>query len=212
MTISENAQEMLERFWLVEEENKPSLETNEVQAEDLDELTELGLVEQRGRLWELTENGRTEAAQAIRRHRLGERLLVDVFQSEENLMEDHACRLEHALFDGLDESICTLLGHPQFCPHGKLIPPGACCQQGLERVRRLISPLSELEPGQQGQIAYLQMSHPARLQKLMAMGVLPGGKISLVRRFPSFVFESGYSQFTVDEDIASAIYVRLQSD
>ncbi len=67
MTISENAQEMLERFWLVEEENKPSLEANEVQAEDLDELAQLGLVEQRDRRWELTENGRTEAAQAIRR-------------------------------------------------------------------------------------------------------------------------------------------------
>ncbi len=211
MIISEKAQEILEMLWLAEEENEPSLESNKSQEKDIDELAQLGLVEQRSRRWELTENGMTEATQAIRRHRLGERLLVDVFRTEEALMEDHACRLEHALFEGLDESICTLLGHPQFCPHGKLIPPGACCKKGLETVSRLISSLCDLEPGQQGTIAYLQMSYPTRLQKLMAMGVLPGGEISLIRRFPSIVFETGYSQFAVDEDSASAMFVRLQS-
>jgi len=43
----------------------------------------------------------------------------------------------------------------------------------------------------------------------MAIGVLPGVSIRLLRRFPSFVFEAGYSQFAVDEEIASALYVRL---
>jgi DtxR family Mn-dependent transcriptional regulator len=76
-------------------------------------------------------------------------------------------------------------------------------------VGRLIAPLCELQQGQGGQVAYLQMNNPRRLQKLMAMGVLPGGGITLLRRFPSFVFEAGYSQFTVDEEIAADICVRL---
>jgi DtxR family Mn-dependent transcriptional regulator len=120
--------------------------------------------------------------------------------------------LEHALFDGLDDNICTLLGHPRFCPHGKPIPEGECCRQKRESVGRLIAPLCDLQPGQGGHIAYIQMHNPKRLQKLMAMGVLPGVTVSLLRRYPSFVFEAGFSQFAVDEEIAADISVRLTSD
>jgi Fe2+ transport system protein FeoA len=149
---------------------------------------------------------------ATRFHRLAERLLMDVLTTEETLLDERACRLEHALLDGLDDHICTLLGHPRFCPHGKLIPEGACCRQKRASVDRLIAPLSELQPDQGGHIAYIQMNNPHHLQKLMAMGVLPGIPITLLRRFPSFVFEAGYSQFAVDEEIATDIYVRLAHD
>jgi DtxR family Mn-dependent transcriptional regulator len=53
------------------------------------------------------------------------------------------------------------------------------------------------------------MNNPRRLQKLMVMGVLPGVPITLLRRFPSLVFEASYSQFAVDQEIASGVYVRL---
>jgi DtxR family Mn-dependent transcriptional regulator len=48
------------------------------------------------------------------------------------------------------------------------------------------------------------------MQKLMALGVLPGAPISLVRRSPSVVFQVGYSQFAVDEELARGIHVRLE--
>jgi DtxR family Mn-dependent transcriptional regulator len=159
----------------------------------------------------LTAGGKTEAAMAIRRHRLAERLMVDVFVTEEALVEERACSMEHALFDGVDESICTLLGHPQVCPHGKPIPPGRCCQQMRSTVSRLIAPLNELKSGETGRIAYIKMNDPNRLHKLMAMGVLPGVPMRVLRNRPSHVFEAGYSQFAVDEEIASAIYIRLNS-
>ena len=56
------------------------------------------------------------------------------------------------------------------------------------------------------------MSHPVRLQKLMAMGVLPGGEVQLIRRAPAYVFEIGYSQFAVDEEIAADIFIRLHPE
>jgi len=212
MPISENSQELLEKLWIAEEEHDPGLEATLGAIGEFDELAGLGLVENYQQRWTLTEAGQVEAAKAIRRHRLGERLLVDVFHTLDQEMEEHACRLEHALLDGLDESICTLLGHPQFCPHGKPIPPGECCREMRALVGRLIAPLSELKEGMGGKIAYLQMNHPARLQKLMAMGVLPGEKITLLRRSPSYVFEVGFSQFAVDEEIATTIYVRLAGE
>jgi DtxR family transcriptional regulator, Mn-dependent transcriptional regulator len=209
MRFSEDAQELLERLWLAEEEGSEQLVVTDPISESMDELFRSGLVVQDGSFWRLTDSGHPEAAQAIRRHRLGERLLADVLKAEDVSLDEQACRLEHVLFDGLDESICTLLGHPQFCPHGKPIPAGECCRQMRESVGRLIAPLSELAEGQGGEVAYIQMSNAGRLQKLIAMGVLPGGKISLQRRSPSFVFEYGYTQFAVDEEIAADVYVRL---
>ncbi len=209
MRFSEEAQEMLERLWLAEEEGNDRLVVTNPISESMEELFRSGLLIQDGLLWKLTDSGRPEAAQAIRRHRLGERLLADVLKAEDVSLDEQACRLEHVLFDGLDESICTLLGHPQYCPHGKPIPSGECCRQMRESVGRLIAPLSELAEGQGGEVAYIQMSNAGRLQKLIAMGVLPGGKISLQRRSPSFVFEYGYTQFAVDEEIAADVYVRL---
>jgi DtxR family Mn-dependent transcriptional regulator len=213
MNISENAQELLEQLWVQSEENgQNGLSLNGSLPGGAEELMRLGLAEKNDGQLALTANGRPEAAKAVRRHRLAERLLADVLMTEEALVDEQACRLEHGLFNGLDESICTLLGHPRFCPHGQPIPPGACCRQMRESVERLIAPLCDLQPGRKGSIAYIQMNNPKRLQKLMAMNVLPGVPITLLRRAPSFVFEAGYSQFAVDEDIAADIYVRLTSE
>jgi DtxR family Mn-dependent transcriptional regulator len=55
------------------------------------------------------------------------------------------------------------------------------------------------------------MHNPQHLQKLMAMGVLPGAAVRVKAVYPSIVFEAGYSQFAVDEETAGEIYVRLHS-
>ena len=213
MKLSQSAQQLLERLWVAtEEEAKPGLAFNGTTPEGIDELVQQGLAERNNGQLTLTPTGCPEATQAVRRHRLAERLLADVLTMEEALLDKGACGLEHALFDGLDDNICTLLGHPRFCPHGKPIPEGECCRQKRESVGRLIAPLCDLQPGQGGHIAYIQMHNPKRLQKLMAMGVLPGVTVSLLRRYPSFVFEAGFSQFAVDEEIAADISVRLTSD
>jgi DtxR family Mn-dependent transcriptional regulator len=213
MKPSESAQELLEMLWIaIEEEGKSGLAVTNPPAEGMDELMRLGMVERSNGWFKLTPAGQPEATLAVRRHRLAERLLVDVLATDEALMDEQACRFEHALVDGVAESICTLLGHPSFCPHGKPIPPGACCKQMQASIQQLIAPLCDLRPGQSGHIAYIQMNDPKRLQKLMAMGVLPGVPITLLRRSPSFVFEAGYSQFAVDKEIATDIHIRLDRE
>jgi DtxR family Mn-dependent transcriptional regulator len=210
LLITEPEQELLEQLWIAAEENDRSgLPAAEAPDDAAGQLLAAGLAVRAREQLALTPAGHAEAARAIRRHRLAERLLVDVLMAEEAQVDEQACRMEHALFDGLDDSICTLLGHPEFCPHGKPIPRGECCRQARGSVSSLIAPLHELQPGQHGRIAYMQMNNPARLQKLMAMGVLPGVPVKLVRRSPSFVFEAGHSQFAVDDEIAANVYVRL---
>jgi len=72
----------------------------------------------------LTAEGRELARNVVRRHRLAERLLVDLLDVGREDVEGPACRFEHVLNQGVDDRICTLLGHPPTCPHGKLIPRG----------------------------------------------------------------------------------------
>ncbi len=212
MKVSENSQEFLEVLWTtLNEESRPYIEVDGAPGEAVRELEKLQLIHNRNNKITLTKTGEFEAAMAIRRHRLAERLLADIIQTDENVLDEHACRLEHALFDGLDESICTLLGHPRFCPHGMPIPPGNCCRQKRHQVEPILIPLCEMKPGQTGQIAYIQMNDSRKMDKILAMGILPNLKIALIRRQPSVVFQVGHSQFAVDEDIASEIYVRLTS-
>ena len=75
----------------------------------------------------------------------------------------------------------------------------------------LVAPLSSLRAGQEGHIAYIQAGAADHTQKLMAMGVLPGVQVRLLQRSPSYVFEAGFSQFAVDEEIAGDIYVRTKA-
>ena len=70
-----------------------------------------------------------------------------------------------------------------------------------------MQPLCDGQPGREGTVAYLSTRDNRDIQKLMAMGILPGVKIRLLRQFPSYIFEIGYSQFTVDRNLAEKIYV-----
>ena len=210
MDLEEAAEEALETLWVTaQEHNDTGVAVADLGKEPVDALLTAGFVRVVGGVTRLTEDGLPEARNVVRRHRLAERLLHDVLGSREDLMHEKACRFEHLLDRGLDESICTLLGHPRVCPHGKPIPPGRCCHEEHTETRLLVSPLSQLEAGTSGKVAYLYAPEAGKLQKLMAMGILPGAPITLVRRFPSVVFDAGNTQFAVDEYIADAIYVRL---
>lgn len=209
--MEEKTEELLETLWIRQQEKKDIPSTEEL-AEDkavLNKLLKEGYVIVTDDKVSLTDKGLPEAKNVIRRHRLAERLLSDVLGTSDMLLHEKACKFEHLLDRGLDESICILLGHPKVCPHGKPIPPGNCCQQQKTEAQKLIYPLSQLSRGEQGKVAYIHAPESGQLQKLMSMGVLPGEPIKLIQGFPSYVFEVRHSQFAADKDIAEAIYVRL---
>jgi DtxR family Mn-dependent transcriptional regulator len=212
MELEEKAEEILETLWIETSEKRreaiPLAELGRAKR-PLEQLEKAGYVSLSDDQITLTAKGRPEARSVVRRHRLAERLLYDVLGTGDRLMHDKACKFEHLLDKGLDESVCHLLGHPKICPHGKPIPPGRCCQRGRGQVQKLVSPLSQLAQGQTGKVAYIYAPETSRLQKLMAMGILPGAPIRLLQSFPSYVFAAGQTQFAVDKDIADAIYVRL---
>jgi len=213
--LSNEAEEVLEMMWVkTEEERQKSVSEKELAnttdrlKEALEELKKSSSILFKGEAVILTEKGRKESSEIIRRHRLAERLLVDVLELHEEGVEEAACRFEHALPKGVEESVCTLLGHPRFCPDGNQIPIGRCCEEKRDKVESIITTLASLNPGVSGRIAYLTSKKHQRLQRLMAMGIIPGLQIRLIQKFPSYVIQIEETQIALDRELAEEIHVR----
>ena len=71
---------------------------------------------------ELTEKGRHEAIGVMRKHRLAERLLVDIIGLDWEDVHIEACRWEHVMSEAVERRIVAMLDKPLVCPHGNPIP------------------------------------------------------------------------------------------
>jgi DtxR family Mn-dependent transcriptional regulator len=112
-------------------------------SETVNRLAEQGYVElEQDRTVTLTVKGRTLATQVVRRHRLAERLLMDIIGLEWEKVHREADRWEHVISDDVEAKLIELLGDPATCPHGNPIP-------GSKRARRQESttPLALVESG-----------------------------------------------------------------
>jgi DtxR family Mn-dependent transcriptional regulator len=213
MKLSDKAEEILEGLWIVAEEKGQGfaeIENLKVPADDpaYGELTTLAFIEVRaGRVY-FRQEGKEEGRRTIRRHRLAERLMMDVLNIRGESGEDKACLFEHLLKEGVDDKVCAMLNHPATCPHGKPIPPGDCCDEAKRSGDLGVVPLTELKSGEEGEIVYIQTEDSKKMQKLMAMGVLPGNRIHLQQTFPSYIFRVGFSEFAIDTNMAREIFIR----
>ena len=70
----------------------------------------------------LSDTGRALATRVMRKHRLAECLLVDVIKLPWEEVHIEACRWEHVISESVERRLFELLGHPERCPHGNLIP------------------------------------------------------------------------------------------
>ncbi len=71
---------------------------------------------------ELTDKGRHEAVGVMRKHRLAERLLVDIIGLDWEDVHIEACRWEHVMSEAVERRIVAMLDKPLVCPHGNPIP------------------------------------------------------------------------------------------
>jgi len=139
--------------------------------EMLDRLEDDGFIERDGRVVELTDQGSAVATTVVRRHRLAERLLVDVIGLEWYKVHAEAGRWEHVISEDVEMKLVELLGDPATCPHGNPIPGSARDATVPGR------PLSEVEVGQRVtllRIAELVEHDLEALEALDRSGFIPG--------------------------------------
>ena len=70
---------------------------------------------------ELTEEGRPIATRVMRKHRLAERLLVDVIGPEWEYVHEEACRWEHVMSERVERKILAMIGDHRESPYGNPI-------------------------------------------------------------------------------------------
>jgi DtxR family Mn-dependent transcriptional regulator len=133
--MHDTTEEYLETIFEIEEEGIVPIRARLVErlrisapavSETVNRLVEQGNVELLdNRRLRLTTKGRAIARSIVRRHRLAERLLVDVIGLEWEKAHREADRWEHAISAEVEEKLVALLGDPATCPHGNPIPGSA---------------------------------------------------------------------------------------
>ncbi len=206
-------EEILEASWKSDEEDHHSLEKirlvcpDQIEEEDLNVLEKRKLITREAENVLLTYEGREEAKNVVRRHRLAETLFATILDLDVEKREEIACEVEHTLLPEVEEAICTLLGHPTICPDGKPIAPGRCCTVGRTQASTIVMNLTELQPGDSGRIAYIKPKHHERLHRLSSFGLTPGVVVELHQRSPAFCILYEGTELALNQDVAEDIYV-----
>ena len=178
-------------------------------SEMLDRLREDGYVEREGRRLSLTESGQALAEKVVRKHRLAERLLVDVIGLEWHKVHREAGRWEHVISDDVEARLVELLGDPATCPHGNPIP-GSRSPAPSAPVRRL----AEVEPGERVRLLRISEEVESNLGSLTLLdegGFIPGVvaevKAGIPRGTVKVTVEGGDVAIQVSRDLSDRLYV-----
>jgi DtxR family Mn-dependent transcriptional regulator len=128
-----------------------------------------------------TERGYAAASSIVRRHRLAERMLVDLLGYEWWKTHEEAERIEHAMSPEMEERLVRVLGDPQTCPHGNPMPG---------TTPRPTRPLERLAVGERATVERIpdQFEHePGFLEYLDTQGVRPGVTLEMIEQRPGIL-------------------------
>jgi len=211
--LTETQEEILESIWSVGDRQHNTIEavkkrcTVDFTEADLDEMERQELITRDQDEIHLANKGKSIAEIIIRRHRLAEILVSSILKLKQSDMEDIACKVEHSLLPEVEESICTLLGHPEFCPDGKRIPPGRCCLGKRKAIDSSVVSLKELSPGESGKITYIKPDNHSSFHQLISFGLHPGVVVTVHRKNPAFCIKFENTELALDDNVAGNIYV-----
>jgi len=157
----------------------------------------------------LEEEGLCQALAVIRRHRLWERFLTDVLGLSWDVVHEQACKLEHAASEQITEKLAELLDNPENCPHGKPMPLPGCELIPPQEV----TPLSELQAGQKGQVAYIGREDPELLRYLDGLHLRPKARIVVEQvdpfEGPLTVRVGDRPHQVIGHNVASTVYIAV---
>jgi DtxR family Mn-dependent transcriptional regulator len=128
---------------------------------------------------ELTERGRTEALQEIRRHRILEVFLVDVMEFRWDEAHEHADKLGPGLNNQLTRRMFEMAGSPTRCPHGEPIPDPKGNLPELDDICVI-----NLTVGHSGDVSRVRTHEPEKLKYFATLGLVPGVPVEIAGRAP----------------------------
>jgi DtxR family transcriptional regulator, Mn-dependent transcriptional regulator len=178
-------------------------------SEMLERLIDDGYVSRQGRRLDLTESGRALAEKVVRKHRLAERLLVDVIGLEWHKVHREAGRWEHVISDDVEARLVELLGDPATCPHGNPIP-GSHSPPPSYPTRSL----TEVDAGERVKLFRISEEVESNLGSLTLLdegGFIPGVVATVGDRDPEgsveVTVDGGGAAIRVSRDLSDRLFV-----
>ncbi|MGC0363721.1 DtxR family Mn-dependent transcriptional regulator [Rhodococcus sp. 27YEA15] len=164
---------------------------------------------------ELTDKGRDLAVSVMRKHRLAERLLVDVIGLKWEDVHAEACRWEHVMSEEVERRLVVVLNNPTTSPYGNPIP--GLDQLGLDgpsTAAETLVRLTDLPHGKQVAVVVRRLaehvqSDPEVIAQLRDAGVVPDARVTVEARPGSVtIIVPGHSGFDLSEEMAHAVQVK----
>ncbi len=148
----------------------------------------------------LTETGIKEARKVLRRHRILEVFFAKILGLGKTFHKE-AHEIEHSLSDAAESKLDQLLKHPKHCPDGDEIP---------EKNSRIFS-LVRAPTGKPLNLLFSKLEKDAELDRIRALGILPGGKVEIIKRISGgpMIVRVKDSEIALGKDISSRIYVEV---
>jgi DtxR family Mn-dependent transcriptional regulator len=146
-----------------------------------------------------TKSGREQAADIVRRHRLIERFLTDIFDIPWDQVHEEAEKLEHWMSPVVEERMLKAIGDAKTCPHGHPIFEGER-EQGV--------PLADVEQGALVRVLRFENEAEDLLHYLKDTGLHPGleGKLDSSDDDEIVIVSNG-STHTITRSVAETVSV-----
>ena len=136
---------------------------------------------------ELTEKGRALAIAVMRKHRLAERLLVDVIGLPWEEVHAEACRWEHVMSEDVERRLLQVLDNPTTSPFGNPIPGLSELGVGANLAGRddvNLVRLTELPSGMPVAVVVRQLTEHVQgdadlIARLKDAGVVPNARVTV---------------------------------
>ena len=182
-----------------------------------------GLVTVEGdRHLELTQVGRMQATRVMRKHRLAERLLVDVIGLEWEDVHAEACRWEHVMSDAVERRLLKILDHPTESPYGNPIPGLDELEKDTEGTltedfRHGVEPLDkviDLAAGRSVRVLVRRIAEPVQtdddaMSVLRKAGALPGREVDSTPDAAGVLVGSKDAGGVISDETAGHIFVSI---
>jgi len=127
----------------------------------------------------LTHKGVLLAEDMVRRHRLAERMVVDILGLELHKAHIEAHRLEHAISPEIEARIIYTLGNPTTCPFGRPIPGSGHIPYPGKSIR-----LDKALVGSNYYVARVPEEDSDLLKFLVEQAILPQEQLTIVDASP----------------------------
>ena len=146
-----------------------------------------------------TDTGREHAENIVRRHRLIERFLTDVFDIPWDQVHEEAERLEHWMSPTVEERMLKAIGDAKTCPHGHPI---------FTEQREPGVPLADVEEGAKVRVLRFENEAEDLLHYLMDVGpeAGPGGQLASSGD-DAVTIESNGDRYSVTRSVAETVSV-----